>query len=200
MRFAVIASHEGTTLQAVLDACACGALDGEVCLVISNNSSAGALHRASGANVPALHISGKTHPGSEEDRAMHDALVSHKTDYVLLLGYMKRLGPKTLDTFAGRVINTHPALLPKFGGKGFFGRRVHEAVLAAGETETGATIHFVESDYDSGPVLAQVRVAVEPDDSVEALEHRVKTAEQALLIRSLNGLCRTAHAPDCSGE
>jgi len=186
VRFAVLASHEGTTLQAVLDACSQGDLDAEVTLVISNNSNAGALHRAHNAGVVTAHISSTTHPTDEaRDQAILGALRNAEADWVLLLGYMKKLGPQTLAEYSGRILNTHPALLPQFGGKGYFGRKVHEAVLAAGETETGATVHLVETDYDTGPTLAQVRVPVRPHDTVESLEERVKHAERKLLINTL---------------
>ena len=185
MRLAVLASHEGTTLQSVIDACADGVLAAEVAIVISNNSSSGALKRAATAGVPTAHISGKTHPGELEDQTLLATLKQAKTDYVLLLGYMKKLGDLTLSHFQGRILNTHPALLPKFGGHGFFGRKVHEAVLAANETVTGATIHLVDAEYDTGPLLSQVRVPVKPNDSVESLENRVKAAEQKLLINTL---------------
>ena len=186
MRFAVLASHEGTTLQAVLDACAAGEIEGSVALVVSNNSKAGALQRAAAAGVHTLHISANTH-GSDEaaDTALLDALKKAQIDLVLLLGYMKKLGEKTLHAYGGRILNTHPALLPKYGGKGFFGRRVHEAVIAAGEAESGATIHVVEAEYDTGPIVAQVSVPVSPDDDAPSLEARVKHAERQLLVRTL---------------
>ena len=185
MRLAVLASHEGTTLQAVIDACNDGALDAEVAIVISNNSSSGALRRAESANIQTSHISGNTHPGELEDQTLLATLKQAKTDYVLLLGYMKKLGELTLSHFQGRILNTHPSLLPKFGGHGFFGRKVHEAVIEAKETVTGATIHLVDAEYDTGPLLSQVRVPVKPSDSVDSLEQRVKHAEQKLLINTL---------------
>ena len=191
-RVAVLASHEGTTLQAVLDACD-QHLEACVVLVISNNSSSGALRRARTAGVPALHISTKTHP--DTDAAMLDALDSARADLILLLGYMKKLGPGVLRAYAGRVLNTHPALLPKFGGKGYFGRAVHEAVLAAGETETGATVHLVDAEYDSGNILAQACVPITPGCSADELEAEVKRAERALLIDTLRRYIATTSLP-----
>lgn len=105
---------------------------------------------------------------------------------------MKRLGPVTQQIFEGRIINTHPSLLPKYGGRGCFGRRVHEAVLAAGEFQSGATLHYVEPEYDTGPVLAQIQVPVQKDDTAEALEQRVKAAEQQLLVATLRKLAEEA--------
>ena len=99
-----------------------------------------------------------------------------------------RGGPRTLERYKNRILNTHPALLPRHGGQGFFGRRVHEAVLEAGDTESGATVHLVETDYDSGPILAQVRVPVRPDDTVDSLEERVKVAERKLIVATLGEL------------
>lgn len=190
IRIAVLASHEGATLQAVIDACTSGSLHAEVCLVISNNSTSGALRRATEHNLPTAHISGKTHPEEGEDAAMENALLGHEADYILLLGYMKKLGDGVIKRFAGRIINTHPALLPKFGGQGFFGSKVHEAVLDAGETVTGATIHLVEQDYDTGPTLSQVKVPVRSNDNLASLERRVKNAEQKLLIQTLSELAQ----------
>lgn len=184
MRLAVLASHGGTTLQAVIDACAAGNLEASVVIVISNNSNSGALKRAQAADIPTHHISGKTHPDSE-DGAILELLKSSQADYVLLLGYMKKLGPNTLAQYQGRILNTHPALLPKFGGHGFFGRKVHEAVIEAGEFESGATIHLVDQEYDTGPLLSQVKVPVYRQDDAESLEARVKSAEQKLLVQTL---------------
>lgn len=181
MRLAVLASGGGTTLQAVLDACAAGRIRGEVAVVIGNNSGARALERARAANVPALHLSAGTH-GEGLDAAIAAALRAHRVDYVLLAGYMKKLGPRVLGELAGRILNTHPALLPKFGGHGMFGRRVHEAVVAAGERSSGATVHLVDADYDTGRIVAQRAVPVLAGDTPEALEQRVQAAEKELLI------------------
>ena len=186
MKFAVLASHEGTTLQAVMDSCARGNLQGDVCLVVSNNSNSGAINRAKEAGIATAHISSNTHPGlGEADTALLSVLRETNADFVLLLGYMKKLGKKTITHYQGRIINTHPALLPKFGGRGFFGRKVHEAVIKAKEPVSGATIHLVDADYDTGPLLSQVRVPVHTRDTPESLETRVKAAEQKLLVQTL---------------
>ncbi len=186
MNIAVLASGEGTTLQAVLDACADGGLPARVAVVISNNAAAGALRRARGAGVPTRHLSVATAGGATAlDQALRDTLVGFDSDLVLLAGYMKHLGPLTLAAFAGRIINTHPALLPEFGGQGMFGMNVHRAVLAAGRRLSGATVHWVDENYDTGAVIAQVQVPVEQDDQAESLAARVQTAERALVIEVL---------------
>lgn len=183
VRLAVLASHEGTTLQALINACADQRLTAKLVVVISNNSGSGALKRAHDAGIPAQHISGKTH--ACEDQAVLEACQHAGADWVLLLGYMKKLGAQTLAAYKGRILNTHPALLPKFGGQGYFGRRVHEAVIAAGETQSGASIHIVDYDYDTGPILAQVSVPVLASDTPALLEQRVKAAEQRLLVDTI---------------
>lgn len=189
MRIAALASHGGSILQAVIDAIENRTLDASLVLVISNNSRAQALQRAARHAIPTLHLSGQTHPDPAAlDAAIASALGKYGSDLVLLAGYMKRLGPITLQRFNGRIINTHPALLPKHGGQGHYGRRVHEAVLAAGERVTGATVHWVDGDYDTGAIIAQARVPVAPEDSAESLEERVKAAERKLIVESLAGL------------
>jgi phosphoribosylglycinamide formyltransferase-1 len=186
MNIAVLASHEGTTLQAVLDACAAGRLAARVALVVSNNAESGALRRARQAGIPALHLSGATHPDAQAlDCAIRDALAHHETDLVLLAGYMKRLGPATREAYGGRILNTHPALLPRFGGQGMFGAHVHRAVLAAGERVSGASIHLIDDGYDTGPVLAQATVPVETGDTEATLAARVQQAERELLVEVL---------------
>jgi phosphoribosylglycinamide formyltransferase-1 len=188
-RIAILASHEGSVLQAVLDATQDNSLDARVNVVISNNSNSGALRRARNASVPTAHLSGKTHPRPADlDLAIANLLRDQQTNLVLLAGYMKRLGPITLDAFAGHIINTHPSLLPRYGGRGLYGLRVHEAVLASGDAETGATVHIVETDYDSGPILAQTRIDVRPDDTAQRLERRVKCCERELLLNTLRTL------------
>jgi phosphoribosylglycinamide formyltransferase-1 len=195
MRIAALASHGGSVLQAVIDACRQGELDASVVLVISNNSGSGALARAAEQGIPALHLSSATHPdASALDAATVEALESARADWILLAGYMKKLGPATLARFRDRILNTHPALLPKHGGKGFYGRKVHQAVLDAGDRESGATVHLVDAEYDSGPILAQVRVPVREGDTVDDLEERVKVAERKLIVETLRALAAPAAA------
>jgi phosphoribosylglycinamide formyltransferase-1 len=157
--------------------------------VISNNAGSRALERAASAGVPARHLSAATHPAPDAlDAAVCQALVEHAVELVLLAGYMKKLGPQTLAAFRGRVVNTHPALLPKFGGQGMYGRRVHEAVLAAGERISGVTVHVVDADYDTGPILAQAEVPVAPDDTVDSLAERVRARERRLVVEVLGDI------------
>ena len=152
MKIGFLASHNGSNMQAIIDACKSGELRATPAVAISNNSDSGALARARREGIPHCHLSSKTHPDPGLlDQAILDAVAKHCVDVVILAGYMRKIGPKTRARFAGRILNIHPALLPKFGGKGMYGLRVHEAVLAAGETETGVSIHIVDEEYDTGP-------------------------------------------------
>jgi phosphoribosylglycinamide formyltransferase-1 len=188
-RLAVVASGEGTTLQAVLDAMAAGRLPGQVAVVISNNSGSGAVRRARVAGIPVAHLSSQTHPDPDGlDRAILDTLMTAGTEWVLLAGYARKLGPRVLAQYRNHIINTHPALLPRFGGEGMYGRRVHEAVLAAGDAETGVSIHLVDADYDTGAVLAQARVPVLAGDTAADLAARVQAREREFLVEVLGRL------------
>ena len=186
LRIAVLASHEGTTLQAIIDGCRQGRIDGRVVAVISNNSGSGALRRAAAAGIETLHLSSVTHSGGDSlDAAICGALQRARADVIFLAGYMKPLGPRTLAAFPARILNTHPALLPKFGGRGMFGDRVFEAVLAAGESESGASVHLVDAEYDTGAVVRQERISVLPGDTVASLKARVQACEREAVVETL---------------
>ncbi len=186
LRLGFFASHEGSNLQAILDACRNGTLPAEPRVVIGNNSNSGALKRAEAAGVPSFHVSGRTHPDdAERDAFQLDLLRRHGVSLVILAGFMKKLGPKVLSAYSGRILNIHPALLPKFGGPGMYGKRVHRAVLAAGEKETGVTVHLVTAEYDAGPIVAQCRVPVGPGDTVETMQKRVLRKEHEFFVETL---------------
>ena len=181
-----LASHGGSNMQAILDAIAAGTLPAQACLVICNNSSATALQRARAAGVSGLHLSSATHATPDAlDQAMLDALRAHAVNLVVCAGYMRRVGARVLAAYRRRVVNIHPALLPRFGGKGMYGLHVHEAVLAAGERETGVTIHLVDEVYDHGAILAQATVPVLPGDTPEMLQARVLQTEHWLYPETL---------------
>jgi phosphoribosylglycinamide formyltransferase-1 len=188
---AIFASGAGTTAQAVIDACADGQIDGAVALIISNNGDAPVLQRARDAGIPWRHLSARTHPDPAElERAIADALAQAGATHVLLAGYLKKLSPALVERYAGRIYNTHPALLPAHGGQGMYGDRVHAAVLAAGETRSGATVHLVTEEYDSGPIVGRVEVPVLPGDDVATLGERVRAAEREMLVELLAGIAR----------
>jgi phosphoribosylglycinamide formyltransferase-1 len=185
-KLGVLASHRGSNFQAILDACSDGRLMATVVIAISNNSRSEALVRAHRSGIATQHISAVTHPSEMlRDNAIKRALEDAGVDLVVTAGYMKKLGPKTLKQFEGRIINVHPSLLPKYGGQGMHGDRVHRAVLANGDAESGLTVHLVDSEYDTGPILSQRRVPVLPNDSVETLAGRIIKEEHDLLVGTL---------------
>src|SRR6516165_8640066 len=191
MRLGFLASHDGSTMQSVIDACKAGRLNADVTVVISNNSNARALLRASEAGIPEFHLSSRTHPDPAVlDAAICQTLRSHGVDIVFLAGYMKQLGPITLSRFPGRILNTHPAVLPKFGGQGMYGHRVHEAVLASGDRESGVSVHIVDAEYDTGPVLSQTLVPVNLGDTVDSLSKRIHARELDFVVEVLRDIGR----------
>ena len=186
MPIGVIASHGGTNLQAIMDACADGTLDAEIKVVISNNSRSLALERARCANIPTTHLSSATHPDPVRlDAAIADTLTSYGVELVALAGYMRKLGPRTLRQYRNRILNIHPALLPKFGGQGMYGEHVHAAVIAAGESVSGVSVHLVDEEYDRGPVIAQAEVSVLPNDTPDTLAARVLQQEHVLYPQTI---------------
>jgi len=174
-RIAVCASGGGSNLQALLDRLGPDA-PAAVVLVLSDRADAGALDRARAAGVAAEVMS---HPSDAAEWL--DRLGAREIDLVVLAGYLKLVPAPVVAAYAGRMINIHPALLPKFGGRGMYGRRVHEAVLASGDAESGATVHLVDEEFDHGTVLAQARVSVEPDDTPDSLARRILDQEHRLL-------------------
>lgn len=191
MNLGFLASHNGSNMQAVIDACRSGRLAANPVVVISNNRDSGALERARNENIPRFHLSGRTHPDPEDlDREIVDVLLHHGANLVLLAGYMKKVGPVTLATFPGHILNIHPGLLPEYGGRGMYGQRVHEAVLAAGARETGATVHVVDPIYDHGPVLAQKNVRVKKTDTADTLARRVLAVEHELYVETIDRIIR----------
>lgn len=175
VRVAVLVSGGGTNLQALLDAFH-DSPSARVARVISNRPDAGALERARRARVPTIVL--------REPRDAGELLgVLQDIDLVVLAGYLKLVPPAVVKRFRGRMINIHPALLPDFGGAGMYGHHVHEAVLASGARESGATVHFVDVEFDRGAIIAQERVPVKPSDTADTLAARVLEAEHRLLPR-----------------
>ena len=169
-RLGILASHRGSNFQAIIDACQNETLKAEVVVAISNNSNSISLERARAASIPTAHLSSKTHPEDAAlDQMILSTLQSHNVDLVVTAGYMKKLGSNTLQHFSGRVVNIHPSLLPKYGGKGMHGLNIHKAVLQAADSETGITIHQVDDGYDTGKIISQIKIAVESGDTPEKI-------------------------------
>ena len=186
MKIAVFASGEGTNLQALLDACADGRVRGEIALVVSTKEGAGAISRARRAGVEALVLPTSTYPTPDEYNACL-ALECKKRniELICLAGFMLKVRPPLLKAFPGRILNIHPSLLPAFSGPGMYGRKVHEAVLAAGVKISGASVHVVDEEYDHGPVVLQATVPVLGGDTPESLAARVRSQEHWIYPRSV---------------
>tara|TARA_E500000331_G_scaffold244617_1_gene235094 strand:+ start:341 stop:943 length:603 start_codon:yes stop_codon:yes gene_type:complete len=188
-KIAVFSSGEGSTMTKIHKACQRGNLPAEILLIISNKAHSGAIERAKRHAIDSyLFDTGNNEDTIKTESDLVGLLKQSKIDWILLLGYTRKIGPKLLTAFNNRIINTHPSLLPKYGGKGFYGRKIHEAVLASGDILTGATVHLVNEEYDSGEILSQIAVPVLPKDSATTLEARVKKTEKAHLIKVLNEL------------
>jgi phosphoribosylglycinamide formyltransferase-1 len=181
-----LASHNGSNMQAIIDACKNGQLDMVPTIVISNNLQSGALERAKLENIPFYHLNSTTHPDELDlDNAIKDKLIQHEVDLVILAGYMKKVGEEMLSYYENRIINIHPALLPKYGGQGMYGLRVHEAVIDNQETETGITIHLVDKHYDNGRILNQVKIPVYANETAQELQQRVLKYEHSFFVETL---------------
>ena len=184
-RVAVLASGGGSNLQAIFDyldtlAPRTGA---SVKLVASDRVTAGALERARARGIATAHLD-----AARRGDAMAELLESYDVDVIALAGYLRFVPTAVTQRWRGRILNVHPSLLPAFGGAGMYGLRVHQAVLEAGVRVTGATVHFVDEEYDRGPIIAQWPVPVRSQDTAETLARRVLVAEHALFPRALHGV------------
>ena len=189
MNIAVFASHGGSDLQAIIDGCNNHAIDAKVVVVISNNSDSMALQRAFKENIPNYHLSSRQYDSEELlAKKILQVLDEYSVDMIFLAGYMRMLHTSILEKYNNRVFNIHPALLPKYGGKGMYGMNVHNAVIAAKEKETGVTIHRVNAEYDSGEIVAQTVMKVNEDDTPETLAARVLEREHEFLVEVISDI------------
>ena len=184
LKLGFLASRNGTSFRAILRAIEVGELAADALMVVSNNRKAGALIHAAEHGVPTHHIPTQADPvraDAELTQVMSEAVV----ELIVLSGYLRRLGPVTLSHYRGGILNVHPSLLPAFGGEGMYGRRVHEAVIAAGVRESGATIHLVDEVYDHGAVVRQRALPVHLGETVDQLEARVAALEPELFVETI---------------
>ncbi len=183
-----MASYNASGMLSVLNAVANG-LGIKPTVLICNNKNANAFTLAKKYDLPAYHLSSKTHEDDADlDQTICDRLQQHKVDLILLSGYMKKLGPKMLTEYPHRILNIHPSLLPKFGGKGMYGDHVHQAVLDNHAKETGATVHIVTAEYDQGPILNQQSVSLGNNESLESIREKVRQIEAHLYVDTLGGI------------
>jgi formyltetrahydrofolate-dependent phosphoribosylglycinamide formyltransferase len=176
VRLGVLLSGSGTTLQNFIDKIADGSLDARIEIVVSTRANALGVERARNAGLPVAMVERRKFESTEAfSDAVTEVLVRYDIDFIVLAGLLQKyLFP---ERYKGRVLNIHPGLLPKYGGLGMYGHHVHEAVLAAGESESGCTVHIADEEYDHGPIVLQKRVPVLPDDTPETLAARVFEAE-----------------------
>ena len=177
----VFASGNGTTLQSIIDAIQNKKLEANILLVVSNNPNAFALERAKKANIPTYVIKEKT--SDKIDEELYNVLSNLDVDLIVLAGYLKLIGKRLISNY--KIINTHPSLLPKYGGKGMYGMNVHRAVVEAKEEFTGVTLHYVNSEYDRGPIIKQTIVKVLPEDTAEDVCAKVQAVEKIQLVEAL---------------
>lgn len=198
LRLGFLASRNGSSARAIVAAIRSGDLEAEARLMVSNNKNAPALAYAAEQGVPARWIATQ---GDAEgaDAALAEAMLAHGVALIVMSGYLRQLGPRTLAEFRNRVLNIHPGPLPQFGGHGMYGAKVHEAVIAAGVAESGIVIHLVDEEYDRGPVIARRTVPVLRGETAESLGARIQTLEPSFFVETLQGivdgrvkLCRRA--------
>jgi phosphoribosylglycinamide formyltransferase-1 len=181
-------------MQSIADSVSRGILKGlaEIVLVISNNLNAYALKRAENENIKAVCIERKSF---EDEKSFNDAILEKlqnvEADIVCLAGYMRTVGHEIIDVYRGRILNIHPSLLPKFGGKGMYGHRVHEAVVKAGEKKSGATVHFVEGEYDTGEIIIQREVEVFKSDTPQDVAKKILAVEHRIYPEAIKKLLKT---------
>lgn len=179
-RIGVFASGRGSNLQAIINAIEKGELNCEIVFVLSNNSDAGALEIARNKNIPALHLSEKKFHKENFEESLIDLLNQYKPDLIVLAGYMKLVPERVIEIYKNRIINIHPALLPKYGGKGMYGMNVHRAVFEAGEKESGVTVHLVNEKYDEGKILYQEKVDISDCKSAEEVAEKILKVEHRI--------------------
>jgi len=186
LRIAVMASGNGSNLQAIIDAEKRGALGGSVELVISSSIDAYALLRAEKSDIDSLYVRSMVRDGG----AVLEELKKKKIDLVVLAGYMGILGKDFVEEYRGRIINIHPSLIPSFSGMGYYGQKVHKAVIERGVKLTGATVHFVDEGADTGPIIIQKPVPVEYGDTVDVLGEKVLEVEHDIIVEAVSLYCR----------
>ncbi len=186
MKISFLASHGGSAAKHIINAIREQQLDAEVGIVITNNLNSAIYQWCCENTVNVVHISGTTHPVEEQkDNAIYQALSDAQTDLIVLSGYMKKIGPVTLGSFADNILNIHPSLLPRHGGKGLYGDKVHESVINSGDQKSGATVHFINEEYDEGPIVAQTVVDVVEGETPQSLKSKVQAIECDLYLNSI---------------
>jgi phosphoribosylglycinamide formyltransferase-1 len=188
IKLAVFVSHGGSNFQALVDACKARILDAEILLLICNNPKAYVIERAKAAKIKTYLIKNRD---LDQECEILEILENLQIDFLILAGYMKKIPLKIIEAFPNKILNIHPSLLPKFGGKGMYGLHVHQAVIDAKEVESGVTIHLVTGDYDQGKILAQEVVKVDILDTAETLQAKILKIEHLLYPKTVNNYIKS---------
>lgn len=178
-KLVVLASGSGSNFQAIIDAVQSGKIIGEIAGLVSNKQGIGAIQRAQKHHIPVCVIADQSRDVFAQK--LEDQLQKWNPDLIVLAGFLKKIPDNILDLYPDKIINIHPSLLPKYGGKGFYGEKVHRAVLHAGESSSGCTVHYVNEQYDAGDIIEQVKVPVYSEDSPDTLARRILKQEHILL-------------------
>jgi phosphoribosylglycinamide formyltransferase 1 len=188
-KIGILASYNGSGFETIQKAINEKKLDAKVVVVISNNTNAGVLEKAEACNIPNFIINDKRYPGQNIDDKCARLLKDFECDYIFLSGYMKKIESALLDTFPNKIVNTHPALLPSsYGGKGMYGRLVHEAIINNGEKKSGVTIHYVNEVYDEGEIILTKELEITQNETVDSLENRIKELEKIAIVEAFEKL------------
>ncbi|APW66893.1 phosphoribosylglycinamide formyltransferase [Poseidonibacter parvus] len=188
-RIGILASYNGSGFLTIQKAIEEKILDAQVIVVVSNNSNANVLKSADDLNIPNFIINDKKFPNENIDEKIANLFKEFKCDYIFCSGYMKMIGTNLISEFEEKIVNTHPALLPsKYGGKGMYGRFVHEAIIKNSELKSGVTIHFVNEKYDDGKIILKKELEIRKDETVDSLEDRIKDLENIAIVEAFKKL------------
>lgn len=186
MKISFLASHGGSSARYIIASIRAKQLDAQIGIVITNNRNSDIYHWCKDNDIKVVHLSGITHPIEEEkEKAILQELKTAGSDLIVLSGYMKKIGPLLLTEYPNHILNIHPSLLPRHGGKGLYGNMVHEFVLKSGDTKSGATVHFINGEYDEGPIVLQKKVDVVKGETIESLKNKVQAVEGELYLNSI---------------
>ena len=188
-KIGILASYNGSGFQTIKKAIEQNILDAKIVVVISNNSKANALITASDMNIENFIINSKKYPDENIDAKIASVFKEFDCDYIFCSGYMKMIGSCLIDSFENKIVNTHPALLPSiYGGKGMYGRFVHEAIIKNAEKKSGVTIHFVNEKYDDGEIILKKELEIHENETVDSLEDRIKNLESIAIVEAFEKL------------
>ena len=189
IKIGILASYNGSGFETIQKAINEKILDAKVVVVITNNSNAGILEKAEFYDIPHFVINDKRYPGQDIDDKISRLLLEFGCDYIFLSGYMKKIESKLLSAFPNKIINTHPAILPsQYGGKGMYGRFVHEAIIENKEKKSGVTIHYVNEVYDEGEKILVKELLLDENETVDSLENRIKELEKDAIVEAFKKL------------